>query len=149
MCAQPGVSVLQTSLVLPLTALALSGYLQKSLVFNLDQGCLHCRLASVLPSAVSSYSRGAGAVGGAWYVNTVKCLSKTVSFLTGVSVPQTSLCAPLDCLFTLSGSLQTSSVLNQDLLMQQTRPGAPPKPGLGDQGCLYCRLALALPLHSL
>ena len=68
MCAQPGVSVLQTSLVLPLTALALSGYLQKSLVFNLDQGCLHCRLASVLPSAVSSYSRGAGAVGGAWYV---------------------------------------------------------------------------------
>ena len=29
MCAQPGVSVLQTSLVLPLTALALSGYLQK------------------------------------------------------------------------------------------------------------------------
>ena len=29
MCAQPGVSALQTSLVLPLTALALSGYLQK------------------------------------------------------------------------------------------------------------------------
>ncbi len=62
MCAQPGVSVLQTSLVLPLTALALSGYLQKSLVFNLDQGCLHCRLASVLPSTASSYSRGVGVV---------------------------------------------------------------------------------------
>ena len=62
MCAQPGVSVLQTSLVLPLTALALSGYLQKSLVFNLDQGCLLCRLASVLPSTASSYSRGVGVV---------------------------------------------------------------------------------------
>ena len=59
MCARPGVSELQTSLVLPLTALALSGHLQ-NLVFNLDQGCLHCRLASVLPSTASSYSRGVG-----------------------------------------------------------------------------------------
>ena len=37
---------------------------------------------------------------------------------SGVSVLQTSLCAPLDCLFVLSGSLQTSLELNQVLWMR-------------------------------
>ena len=71
------------------------------------QGCLYCRLALCSPR-LSLHSLDTCRQ--AWY--------STRFSGTGVSALQTSLCAPLDCLFVLSGSLQTSLVLNQVLWMR-------------------------------